>query len=116
MRLVEYGGEFAKSRQEQQSLSKSLASQVESVRKEIRESINDLFPLSLAGSLVEELLLEAGQVIEREKQIEKNKTLSDFGHELKLSIDLSNHAQIDEVLGRTVGTIAEKPGFYPTPR
>jgi DNA sulfur modification protein DndD len=113
MRLVESGGEFAKSRQEQQKLGGSLASQAEGVRREIRDSIADLFPLSLAKSLVQELVQEAEQVIEREKQIEKNKTLSEFGQELKLSIDLFNHAQIDDALARTIEMIPDKPVFYP---
>ena len=113
MRLVEFGGEFAKSRQEQQKLGGALASQVEGVRREIRDSIADLFPLVLAEPLVRELMAETEQVVGREKQIEKNKTLSEFGQELKLSVDLLNHAQIDEVLNRRLEIIPDKPAFYP---
>lgn len=113
MRLVESGGEFAKSRQEQQKLGSSLASQVEGVRREIRDPIADLFPLGLAESLIHNLMREAEQVIEREKQIERNRTLADFAQELKLSIDHSSHAQINEVLDQTIETVGEKPAFYP---
>ena len=68
---MEFGGEFAKSRQEQQKLGGALASQVEGVRREIRDSIADLFPLVLAEPLVRELMAETEQVIGREKRRSK---------------------------------------------
>ena len=61
---------------------------------------------------MQELVEEGEQVIEREKQIEKQNAF-EFGQELKLSVDLLNHAQIDEALARTIEMIPDKPAFYP---
>jgi len=113
LRLIESGGDYAKSRQDQQKLGDSLASQADGVRRELRDTISGLFPLALADQFIGELSTDVEKVVEREKAIERNAALSDFALKLKSAADPISHEKIDEVLDLTTSAVGTKPKFYP---
>ena len=115
LHLSEIGGDYAKSRQEQQLLAEKLSDKVSFANRDLRENITNLFPLSLAQELLQELSSGVEEVVDREKKIAKNRVLQDFSDRLlsKISLKDKDLKLAKKTLSESLEKIFVGPKFYP---
>jgi len=115
LQLSEIGGDYAKSRQEQQLLAEKLNDKVGLANRELRENLTNLFPLTLAQELLQELSSGVEEVVDREKKIAKNRVLQDFSDRLlsKISLKDKDLKLAKKTLSESLEKIFVGPKFYP---
>ncbi|MEQ9450492.1 MAG: DNA sulfur modification protein DndD [Pseudomonadales bacterium] len=100
-RLVENGGHWGETRQNQQARVSELTDNLKRQQKDLRELLAGAYPLSLATNVLGEAVKELATELENENQQQVSTALESFAKKLKKNLDESGRKLVDSTLKKT---------------
>ncbi len=98
LRLSELGGDWGISREAWRTQTTDLANALNKSKRELRDELNGIFPLSLAGETLLSAFDAAATGLNSRSQVEANQLLITFAEDLKDELNGSANTTIDRLL------------------
>lgn len=102
LRLSELGGEWGISRESWRAQCVSLSSALEKTKRELRDELSDIFPLTLVREALVSAFEAASNGLKNRTQADTNRILVSFANDLKNELDGAANGTIDRLLSSAV--------------
>jgi DNA sulfur modification protein DndD len=107
LRLTEIGGDWGASREAKKRVAQELAGALRLQQAELQQELSGCYPLSLAASLLQELVAETGNVVEAQAQQAAKEALSAFAEKVRNALPKSAPKRLQRLLDETVEDLSD---------